>query len=239
MTDRNIRDFFVEFTEPVSPLLRGSYIVQEYETSGGTSKQARVAGVLKFALKNGGEKYLDSIVVKAIKRFGMTQLKSDEDGKKLLGELTKEGFSWELLSEEDEIVEGLEIPAKVSFIKSELRQRGYEITLHHLEEALSSLSTGNYSAANSQIRTFFESFYIDVMHDVIKSSCSGGGCRKEFADKYCSPEENEALKSYAELLHTNGSHPGQAEKYEAEFRLISAVAWVLYAMEIIKVVRCV
>lgn len=234
LTDRGIIEFFSEFTEPVSPAFMDTYIVQVYKESTGSSKRARLEEVLEFTLEHGGEKYLDSIVAKAIKKFSIDWLKSDEEGRKLLEELTKGKFPWDILSEKAEIVEGFKIPEKVSFIRSELRRRGYETTLHHLEEALSSLSTGNYSSANGQIRTLFEAFFIELMYDIKKSACKSGGCRKEFADMYCVPKENEAIKSFAELLHDKGAHPGKGEKHEAEFRLISAISWILYSMELSK-----
>ncbi|MCD6400065.1 hypothetical protein J7L85_04670 [candidate division WOR-3 bacterium] len=234
LTDRGIEEFFAEFDEPITLGLGTKiYPVDIYKESDRSSKRRRVEEVLEFVLENRGEDYFNLIIARVLEKFTINWLKNDEDGRKLLEELNKGKFPWELLSKRDEIVEGFKIPEKVSLIRSELRIRGYETTLHHLKELLSSLSMGNYSAANSQIRTFFESFYVELMHDIVKSACSGGGCRKEFADKYCSQKENELLKVFADLLHTKGAHPGQAEKHEVEFRLILAISWILYSMELV------
>lgn len=235
ISDRDIHNFFTTFTEPINPLMMDTYPASIYDASSGSSKQVRVEEVLNTVLESSeNEKYFEIIVSKAIKKMDTDWLKSQNEGQKLLEHLNVAGFPWELLSEKDEIVEGFKIPERVSYTKAALQHRNYKTTLHHLEEALSSLSSGNYSAANGQVRTFFEAFYIDLMHAIKQSTCSGGGCRKEFADTFCSAEENEALRKFAELLHLKGSHPGKGEKYEAEFRLISSIAWVLYSLELSK-----
>lgn len=235
MSDREIHNFFTMFTETINPFMMDTYPASIYDASSGSSKQTRVEEVLNTVLESSdNEKYFEIIVSKAIRKMGTDWLKSQEDGKKLLGQLNVVGFPWELLFENDEIVEGFKIPERVCYTKAALQHRSYKMTLHHLEEALSSLSSGNYSAANGQIRTLFEAFYIELMQDIKKSTCKGGGCRKDFADAYCSPKENEALKTFAELLHEKGAHPGRGEKHEAEFRLITAISWILYSLELSK-----
>jgi len=149
--------------------------------------------------------------------------------RRLLSRLNEEGFPWETLSDEEEIVEGVSIPAKVYELKRMLVENEFDITLHHLQEALSSIELGNYSAANSQIRTMFEAFFEELMHRRFGSDCEGGDCRREFAERFLSEEENNLLKSFVQVLHSNGAHPGKGEKQESEFRLLSAIAWMIYA----------
>jgi hypothetical protein len=126
-------------------------------------------------------------------------------------------------------MEGISIPSKVYRLKQVLVENEFSTSLHHLQEALSSAELGNYSSANSQIRAMFEAFFEELMHRKFGSNCKRGDCRKEFAGKFLSKEENDLLKAFAKVLHSNGAHPGRGNKQESEFRLLSAIAWMLYA----------
>lgn len=67
------------------------------------------------------------------------------------------------------------------------------------------------------------------MREKFNSQCERGNCRREFAAGYLSEKESELLKAFAQVLHSNGAHPGRGEKRESEFHLLSSIAWMFYA----------
>jgi len=164
------------------------------------------------------------------------------EGKEILKRLQEEGFEIERLGVKKEIFEGFNLPEKVSLIKERLMDYDFKVSLYHLNEAISSYKIGNYASANSQIRTFFGSFFQEAMERLRINCESEGDCRRKFIEVFLKPkleeEEfkavNNMLSGFSKFLHFKGSHPGIPDKSVTEFRLTVAVAWVLYTLELLK-----
>jgi len=172
-----------------------------------------------------------------IRSFAITN-----EGKEILKRLQEDGLEIERLGVKKEIFEGFSLPEKVSLIKERLIDYDFKVSLYHLNEALSSYKIENYASANSQIRTFFGSFFQEVMKKLGINCESEGDCRRKFLEVFLKPkleeEEfkavNNMLTGFSKFLHFKGSHPGIPDKSVTEFRLTVAVAWVLYTLELLK-----
>ena len=229
-TQTHLRRFFAEFDKPVDTLLASTTLVDLFDSSKASSKREQVREVLDYLRTKGYDGYLEMVFAEALKAMDEHFVK--EFGKKAVTALNHDGFPWERLADKRALIEGFELPEKISYVKAALMENNYEIALFHLQEALSSYELGNYSAANGQIRTFLEALFEEIVNNKLKIKCKGGDCKKIFAKKYFTLEESQAAKAFSALLHTKGSHPGKSEKHETEFRLFSASCWAIYALEV-------
>ena len=228
-TDREIHTLLLKLDRKTS-----CFSARKYEESDGSSKAARLEDVLKSldedCLRN---------LLKLFKQE--TTVFDDQNGLEVLKLLEEDGFPIEELLVEDEIIDGWSLPQKISLVKSELDKYDFKTSLYHLNQALANYEAGLPAAANSQIRSFFEAFFEELMHK-IGINCSRGECRGRFIDlfyqentdeeKELKDATNKALRGLSDLLAQKGSHRGIANIAETELRLISAVAWVLYALEL-------
>jgi hypothetical protein len=99
----------------------------------------------------------------------------------------------------------------------------------HLNQALDSHGRGNWAAANSQTRSFFEALLDDFANAIDPALASGSGeaRRQRLASEgFLSTELNEwggegknFINGLMKRLHPHGSHPGLSSEKDSTFRL--------------------
>lgn len=103
----------------------------------------------------------------------------------------------------------------------------------HLQQGVSAFHRGDWAAANSQIRTFFESFLMEIAEKLgMESGHSLEGAIQFLGQKvdplFFSSEYNEYssdsnkqryIRGLVQRLHPHGPHPGLSEIDDAIFRL--------------------
>jgi len=116
-----------------------------------------------------------------------------------------------------------------------LKNLGWDITLNHFKQAVDNASSGNWEAANSQIRAFMESLCDNIAASIYKNEGqppTGGEARKYLADiQFLNNDEAELLKALFKLLHTAGSHPGTSNEADCHRRRLMAVALANYFLD--------
>lgn len=105
----------------------------------------------------------------------------------------------------------------------------FEVSRGHLAQALDSHGRGNWAAANSQIRSFYEGLLDDFANSIDPTLASGSGeaRRQRLASEgFLSTALNEwshdgknFLNGLMKRLHPHGAHPGLSDEKDSTFRL--------------------
>lgn len=115
-----------------------------------------------------------------------------------------------------------------------LAKHRFEMPLGHLRQGLEAHSRGDWAAANSQIRTFFEGF-LDELATCVDGSATtipkGHPRRQHLAALgFLNRELNEwnddgkgFINGLMRRLHPHGSHPGLSDEADSTFRLQSVL----------------
>jgi hypothetical protein len=122
------------------------------------------------------------------------------------------------------------LPGVQSEIDRLLAKHGFSTPKGHLDQALDGHARGNWAAANSQIRAFFDAL-LDQIAEKLDASVTGlpsGQARrgKLAALGFLSRDLNEwadngtgFINGLVKRLHPQGAHPGLSDKEDSTFRL--------------------
>jgi hypothetical protein len=124
----------------------------------------------------------------------------------------------------------VELPAVQDELHRLLAKHNLTVASGHLDQALDAHARGQWAAANSQIRTFFDALLDDICVRIdpgTKSLGTGQPRRTQLAAKgFLSRELNEwadngqgFINGLAKRLHPQGSHPGLSDPDDSSFRL--------------------
>lgn len=142
---------------------------------------------------------------------------------------------WEFDAANDRLVPtvpGTVVADEVSWIEAELRRRGWTTAAEHYRQAIDSFASGNWAAANSQLRTFYEA----VTRVAGGTEGIGGAGQVQAAignlDAAGSLIGGEAdfAKKLWKMLHPGGSHPGLSDEDESRFRLLTLTGYVRFLL---------
>lgn len=133
---------------------------------------------------------------------------------------------WEFDEQHDELVPtvpGISVANEITWIEAELERRGWTEPAGHYRQAVANFADGNWAAANSQLRTFFEALIRTVAGN--QEAKGNGQVQKGFDDLDARDDllvEGEAAfgKAAWRLMHEGGSHPGLSDQDTSRFRLL-------------------
>jgi hypothetical protein len=122
--------------------------------------------------------------------------------------------------------EPVALAPQISILEQQLVNSGLDIAANHYGQACENLVSGNFEAANSQIRSYLESLFIKCCE-----KCAG----KSFGDpnasiqhlkdgNFLDPSEWNMLRGFWSMCNTNGPHAGQSNSEESIFRISVATA---------------
>ncbi|KLN62178.1 hypothetical protein WH96_01190 [Kiloniella spongiae] len=118
-------------------------------------------------------------------------------------------------------------------IFSILNAENFATSLGHLRQAINCFSRGEWAAANSQLRSFFEGYLKEVAHTL----GSGNNLQNNQCYNYLgrevnppflfeslgewkqSPNSPQFISGLMSRMHSEGSHPGLSDKDDCTFRL--------------------
>ncbi|KZK84937.1 hypothetical protein PsAD13_01471 [Pseudovibrio sp. Ad13] len=127
--------------------------------------------------------------------------------------------------------EQIKLPQTADEVHSLLKDFGFLTSLGHLNQAIDAHTRGDWAAANSQLRTFIESLFDHIAHNIRPKEAgemSSSENRRALLAKvgFLASDRNEWHangKSYIhglfKMLHTDGSHPGLSDEDHCTFRL--------------------
>ena len=105
----------------------------------------------------------------------------------------------------------------------------------HLDQAVDNAASGNWEAANGQIRTFLEALCDAIakrLHDGDGEAPKGGDARRFLSEKeFLNANESNLLKAFFAVLHGEGSHPGTSSEDDCHRRRLMAVALANYYLD--------
>lgn len=125
----------------------------------------------------------------------------------------------------------VDLPATDDEVHQLLKHFGFLVALGHLDQAIEAHTRGDWAAANSQTRTFVESLFEQIAHQIDAAEAAAAGSsenrRAWLAERgFLSKARNEWTndgKNYVngllKMLHTEGSHPGLSDEDRSTFRL--------------------
>lgn len=127
---------------------------------------------------------------------------------------------------------GLEFREAESEVIAFLRKHNLTVARGHLEQAMSAFQRGDWAAANSQLRSFFEDYLNQMAVELGYEGPDDTKLKREFLGNVEPPfllasynewNANNQKPQYVQGLwsrmHPEGSHPGLSEEEDATFRL--------------------
>lgn len=127
---------------------------------------------------------------------------------------------------------GLDFREAESEVVTLLKKHSFTVAQGHLEQATSAFQRGDWAAANSQLRSFFEDYlnqmaiglgYTGPDETTLKRAYLGKADPPFLLASYNEWNENVQKPQYIQGLwsrmHPQGSHPGLSEEEDATFRL--------------------
>jgi hypothetical protein len=142
---------------------------------------------------------------------------------------------WEFDPASDRLVPtvpGTVVADEVSWIEAELRRRGWTTAAEHYRQAVDSFASGNWAAANSQLRTFYES--VTTTAGGTDTSSKPGQVQAAVGNLDAAglliAEEADFAKKLWKMLHPGGSHPGLSDEDESRFRLLALTGYVRFLL---------
>jgi integrase len=109
-----------------------------------------------------------------------------------------------------------------------------DVALTHFESAEASFVEGRWEAANAQVRSYIDAVFEGVAAIVLNVALKGGHARQRLEDSGILSEKDAGLvKSFAQIAHERGSHPGQSTELEAASRRLAGMGVALIGLKLI------
>lgn len=127
--------------------------------------------------------------------------------------------------------EDIDLPATDDEVHHLLKHFSFAVALGHLDQAIEAHTRGDWAAANSQTRTFIESLFEQIAHNIDPVAAAAAGSsenrrawlgEKEFLSKQrneWTADGKNYINGLFKMLHTEGSHPGLSDEDRNTFRL--------------------
>lgn len=217
----------------------------ELRTGSGDSKRARANDLIRHLVRNPereaaeGGNLTDMVVRDLIARATESSGDSFQEAMPELSRaLKRDGFEVVNGQLRRTLPEALNLPASDDEVHTLLQQFDFVVPLGHLDQAISNHTSGNWAAANGQLRSFVEALMDSIAERLELDTSklpSGGWARVEWLANRTPPfflrELNEwqtdsksgrpigFIYGIWQRLHPQGSHPGLSDEDDATFRL--------------------
>jgi hypothetical protein len=125
----------------------------------------------------------------------------------------------------------LALPAVDDEVHQLLKTFRFQVAAAHLDQAIDAHTRGDWAAANAQIRTYLESLFTDIAHQLRPQEAAEAKSFENIRQLlgeigFFSKERNEwtpkgdgYINGLFKMLHTEGSHPGLSDEERSTFRL--------------------
>lgn len=126
--------------------------------------------------------------------------------------------------------EEIPLPPQVSDLEAALKAKGFAVSANHYQQAFSAFKRQDWEACNSSTRSTVEGFFVEVAQAKAgfvprPGHGEGGNAIQSLANSgLFEPGENDYIKGFWKMSHTNGSHPGLSSEQEALFRFSAATS---------------
>ena len=120
-------------------------------------------------------------------------------------------------------------------LESRLNAAGFKVDHNHLIQSVNNAASGNWEAANGQLRSFLEGLCDDIagrLYDEDGEAPTSGRARQFLKSVgFLTHEESDLLESFFKVLHGEGSHPGKSSEADCHRRRLMAVALANYYLD--------
>lgn len=205
------------------------------EAGFGVNKEKRLNSLFKHTIQSptpvhDGRPLTQLIVEEAAKLLGRNDWQKTTPGEAFLNSLKADGF-YEVEGQlRAAFPETLDLPKADDQVHELLKLYNLRLSLGHLDQALTAHGRGDWAAANSQLRTFYEALFDEVALLIIPNCASiqtGETRRKKLAEigfldrnlNEWSDDGKNFVNGSLKRLHPGGSHPGLSDEEDSTFRL--------------------
>jgi hypothetical protein len=127
--------------------------------------------------------------------------------------------------------EEIQLPQTDDEVHELLKGARFMTPLGHLDQAIEAHTRGDWAACNAQLRTFLESLFDDIAHNMRPTEAAASSTSENrrallASIGFLAADRNEWTqdgKNYInglfKMLHTQGSHPGLSDEDHSTFRL--------------------
>ena len=147
--------------------------------------------------------------------------------------LERDGFMLDGRTLRRALPESVDLPAADDEVHVLLKRYQLDTSQGHLDQAIRAHSEGHWAAANSQLRTFYESLFDEIAPLADPKRGSGartGETRRQLLANLSPPFLSRDLNEWSDdgknfingvfkRLHPQGSHPGLSDEEDCTFRL--------------------
>jgi hypothetical protein len=130
-------------------------------------------------------------------------------------------------------VEGVDMPHERAMLEREITRRGWNTAAAHYRQAIDGISSGNWEAANGQMRCLLEVFVPDVAASILGTPARSDP-RAALGDLDSAGVLVEGEFDFARglwrMCNTRGAHAGLSSEEEARFRLLAVTAYVRFLL---------
>ncbi|MBI4234232.1 MAG: hypothetical protein HY686_07320 [Chloroflexi bacterium] len=121
-------------------------------------------------------------------------------------------------------------------LEKRLREKGFDVALNHLRQAVDNSARAQWEAANASIGSFLESLCEEIAAKLYTdpgSPPTGGGARQYLAaHAFIDRNEADLLRCFFQVLHSSGGrHAGTSSEDDSHRRRLIAVALANYYLE--------
>lgn len=162
----------------------------------------------------------------------------DRQHENLIRALERDGYIIKNRILEKKLPEDIALPQQRDELTRHLDKFNLNITKGHLGQAIKIHGSGDWAAANSQFRSFFESVLMDIakilkpnqtVYDAMSAmKCLKGNDINFFTDKTNDFKYANGLWS---RLQSEGSHPGLSDEEDCTFRYHTCLIYVRYLLK--------
>jgi hypothetical protein len=151
---------------------------------------------------------------------------------KLKNQLATDGLQWNGEKLIPTTPEPAELEPELSKLEMDMQEIGFFVASKHYRESYESFIAGNWEAANGQLRSFIEDFWIQV--GIKRSSNSRSDPLAALQDlrhiDFLDDSEFQMFKAYWQGIQQRGPHRGLSDEREALYRLHIATSISRYVI---------
>lgn len=158
------------------------------------------------------------------------QLESDDCIRALIRSLEVDGYAFQ---------NGRLLPATpaptalqeaISLLETDMEMLGLDVSLNHYQQAVENYVSGNWEAANAQVRSFLENLFVSlcVLHSEKTFADPGAALQHLYNTEWLDKGEYNHYRHFWDDIQDNGPHHGLSTDQEALFRLHYATSVARY-----------
>jgi len=211
-----------------------AYESGEEDHATGPNKLQRALGLIQAieADKRLGHKRIQTVIESILDSCGEHQFEFSPIILGLRASLNLDGMEFRAGALVPTTPQPAQLAPQISLLESNLKSASLGIAARHYGQAADNFASGNFEAANGQLRSFLEDLFIQICMKKTgrESKHPTSALQKLHQSGYLEEAEWRFLKEHWAACQSNGPHSGLTERSEALFRFHVATAIARYLL---------